>query len=536
MNHPGSYRRHYFISTAALILARSFVMLGGFGAVVLLAARFGATADVDAYFIARMIPVTLVSPLAISFNRAFVPVYMRTLTNLGRADAAHLASSFLNITLLASVMLTVIYTVFADAFIAMLAPGFPPGAHDSAVWMTRIMALAVVLTSLHAVLDSVLNAERRFVASALSSLAVPAGALFGVLVLADFWGITGVAFGVVLGFVLQGATLAPIIRQYFIGHRWSLGRDSSIVREAMKNLGLTVTVITAWQINTVVERMFASLLGEGTVSALSLGIVFIGLVPVLVAAPVYKVLYPELIRLVNEGRNSDLRRLFSENFVMVAFVTFPVAAALVTFSDLITELVFGYGQFSGAAVSQTAEVISYRALALPGGMANFLLIYYLLAARRTGLIVKMAVATVVANALVAWILMRLMGVGGIALAHSLITLVRTIMLAVIARRLLGGSISSNLALPLTKTAAAAAAATAAMYAVARLVPEANGSGTPIKLLVAAIAIAIIGAAVYLLGNLVLRNERLWLLLRMIRQPRPSPKESLSDAGGLDRHY
>jgi putative peptidoglycan lipid II flippase len=119
MNHPRSDRAHDIISTAALILARSFVIVGGFGTVVLLAVRFGATADADAYFIARMIPVTLVSPLGIAFNLAFVPVYIRTRTNQGKGDAARLASSFLNITLLASVMLTVIYTVFTDAFIAI---------------------------------------------------------------------------------------------------------------------------------------------------------------------------------------------------------------------------------------------------------------------------------------------------------------------------------------------------------------------------------------------------------------------------------
>jgi putative peptidoglycan lipid II flippase len=402
--------------------------------------------------------------------------------------------------------------------------------------MTRIMALAVVLTSLHAAFDSVLNAERRFVASALSSLAVPAGALFGVLVLADFWGITGLAVGVVLGFVIQGAILAPMMRQYFVGHRWSLGRDCPNVREAMKGLRLTILAILTSQINTAVGRMFASLLGEGAVSAMSLGVALIALVPGLVAVSVYKVLYPELVRLFNEGLYSGLRGLFSKNFVVVAFMTFPVTLALVIFSGPITELLFKYGRFSNTAVSQTAEVIAYLALALPGGMAGILLMYYLLVARRTGLVVKISVATIAANALLAWILLRLMGIGGIALAYSLVTLVRTIILAKITSRLLGGPIFSNLALTMTKLATAAAAATAAMYGVAQLFPEANGSGTPMKLLGAGAAIATAGAAVYLLGNFVLRNERLWLLLKTIWLPDPSPKVSLSDVGNLDRHF
>jgi hypothetical protein len=70
----------------------------------------------------------------------------------------------------------------------------------------------------------------------------------------------------------------------------------------------------------------------------------------------------------------------------------------------------------------------------------------------------------------------------VALAHSPVTLVRTIILARITSRLLGDPIFSNLALTMTNLATAAAAATVAMYVVAQLFPEANGNGTPMKLL------------------------------------------------------
>ena len=53
------------------------VSAGGFAVVVLLAAKFGASALSDAYFAARLIPITLVGPLSIAFNLAFVPEYIR---------------------------------------------------------------------------------------------------------------------------------------------------------------------------------------------------------------------------------------------------------------------------------------------------------------------------------------------------------------------------------------------------------------------------------------------------------------------------
>jgi putative peptidoglycan lipid II flippase len=516
MKHPKSNRTHYFISSAVLVLSRTLVTVGGFMVVMILAAKFGITALADAYFIARLVPITLLSSLGIAFNLAFVPVYMRTLTDTGADEATGLANSFLNGALIVSALLTILYAIFAGPIVSLMAPGFSPETHASAVWMTRIMAPAILLSSLHAVFDSVLNAQQRFITSALSSLFIPAGALLGVSLLADQWGITGLAAGAVAGFIAQAAVLAPIVRRYFTGHRWSLPRLTPATSRLARFLGLTIFVIAGWQIIIVIDRMFGSMLGEGAVTALSLGTAVIGLVPIIVAAPVYKVLYPGLVQHVQERRLSDIRKLLRDNFVVVTFITLPVMAILMMFAPLVTQLAFGYGHFDDTTV-RTSQVIFYGALGLPGSVSGILLFYYFLVTRNVGMIVTTFVASITANALLNWVLMNLMGIGGIALATTLMTLFRTGVMSLVASRSLGGSVTVGLMIPVLKSTGAMIVAAGAMHGLASVLSLSLQQGTHLALFSSGAVIAGAGLAVYLLTSLVLRNEALLWLQRTVRQ-------------------
>lgn len=528
MEHPESSRAHYLISSAALILSRTLVTVGGFAVVVILAAKFGVAAQADAYFTARLIPIMLLGSLGIAFNLAFIPVYMRTISNAGAGGAANLANNFLNGTLIASALLTVLYFLFAGPIITMIAPGFSPETHASTVWMTRIMAPAILFTSLHAVFDSVLNAQRRFLVSALSSLFIPAGALLGVTLLEDQWGMTGLAVGALAGFIGQAAVLIPMAHRYFSGYRCSLPRLTPETSQAIRFLGLSIFVIAGWQINTVIDRMFGSMLGEGSVSALSLGAAIIGLIPVIIAAPVYKVLYPELVQLVHEGRHSDIRKLLTDNFIVVSFITLPVVATLMMFAPLITQLAFGYGHFDDAS-AKTSQVIFYTALSLPASISGILLIYYFLVTRSVGMIISIFVVSISVNVALDWILMNLMGIGGIALASTLIALFRTGAMAFIAGRRLGGTVLSGLMAPFLKSSVATLAAVAVMYGLTAVFAPTMREGSMPILFVSTAGIISTGMLVYLLASLGIRNEALTWLLAVVRQRKQVDQDTVNGA-------
>ncbi len=518
MSIQGDHRFHYLVSAFVLVIARISLSIGGFVVVVILASKYGATTTTDAYFIARMVPVTLIHPLGMAFNLAFVPVYMSVKENGERNDQSALASSFLRLTFFCSLVLTLIYIIGADWIVLLLAPGFNEPAHESAVLMTRIMAPSIFLTTVHAVFDSVLNARRRFVFSALSTLWVPAGALVGVLIWSDWWGIAGLAWGVVAGIALQAIMLLPIIWKYFTINGWWFDFRDQSMKRVLSGLGLSLMVISIWQINTAVDRMIASLLGEGAVSALSLGIIFLGLVPLIVAFPIYKVMYPELVKLVRQQNSERLRTFFRGNFLIIAFLTIPVAIGLAVFADPFTNLMFHYGKFSAEAASQTTEVIIYLALGLPGSIGVILAVYYFLVTQRGKLLLAILLLTITANVILDLVLMWLLGLGGIALASTLISLIRTGILVLILEKILQGRILFRFGIPFFKILLASLVAGLVMYfsyhQLLQLMSDEKAFSQCIILLIAGCS----GIVVYLLANIVFRNTQIFDLLKHLKKP------------------
>ena len=518
-----SSRSHYAVSSLALILSRTLTAAGGFAVAVLLAAKYGASAVSDAYFAARLIPIILVSPVSIAFNLAFVPAYTRVLKEGSETEAAQLAGHFLSWTLLASGGLSFLYFAFAEQIVSAIAPGFSAQAHDWAVSMTRIMAPAIVLASAYASLDSVLNARRRYIASAFSALAVPAGALLGVLVLAERMGPDGLAIGAIAGFIVQAAVLFPLVRRYLARRRGVHRRTKPPEYQIAPYLGISILAITGWQINMLVDRMFGSLLVEGAVTALSLGTALIGLVPFLLAAPLYKVMYPELVERVQDRRDSSVRELLRLNVIVVVFATVPVTVTLMMFAPIITDLAFNRGQFDAAASAMTSEVIFYSAIGITPGISGLFFTYYFLASRQSRIIAGLFFATIVLNALLDWILMKLMGLGGIALATSLVTMLRTAVLIVIAGRILGGAVTEGTRGPTLKALLASTVA-AAVMAGGLWIFQSSLQGDAWTRFATAAAIVSAGAIVYVSVSLGVRHDALqWLrAMRTRRTPGSKP--------------
>jgi putative peptidoglycan lipid II flippase len=279
------------------------------------------------------------------------------------------------------------------------------------------------------VFDSILNAERRFIYSAISSLWVPATQIFGVLYLADICGITGIALAVLIGFLLQLVMVLPIMPRYFKGYSLLVDFSNPALWEAVKLLGFAVAIVIIGHISTAVDRLFGSLLGEGAVSSLSLGFVLIGIIPILVVFPIFKVLYPELTRFVQEKRRDCLNRLLSWNFLFIIFITLPITVGIYMFSLPITKIVFWGDRITDQDILNTAKVIEMFSLSLPTS-AMILPIFYFFALKRVKFLVNMLFLTILIHAALDYLLMSLIGLEGIALSSSLVAYMRLVILVV----------------------------------------------------------------------------------------------------------
>jgi len=512
---PG--RRQLLVSSGILIVSRCIVAAAGFVVVVFIAARFGAGVDTDAYFMARLIPVGIWIVLGYALNLSLIPTYMHTLAQDGKEAAAKLASDFLRLTLLVSLTLAVAYMLFADQIIKVVAPGFSSEAQVLTVTLTQIMAFAMVFLGLYGVIDSILNASHRYILSALGSLWRPIGAIAGVLVLANFWQMRGVAIGILMGTALQFATVVPGMRGKLVLKTISVDLRNPRLKETLKRLVLVLLVVGAGQINNIVDRVFASLAGKAAVSVFGFGQALIIVFPVLVAMPVYKVLYPEMLRLVATSDKEKLKQLFSWNIFLVAFITIPITASLICFSVPATELAFQHGRFSALAIEQTSDVIMYLSLTLCPTISCILATYYFLATSRTKMLLQLMGVSIALNAVMAYGLMCLMGVAGVALSNSLGAMVRLGIILVFLRKAIGGFGGVRLIRPLVKIGAATTLTVMVIYLGARWLATAVKLNGILDHIVAGTGFALAGLVIYVGLNGLFRNEQMLVLITTLKK-------------------
>lgn len=157
--------RHIKVSTAAGLLAGSYLLSGGLGLLRdrLLAARFGLGGVLDAYFAAFSIPDLIFFLLVTgALGVTFIPILSERIASNNRASAWELSSSVINFLAIITLIASILLFVLADPLMWLVAPKFDTARHDLAVNLTRILAINPFLFSVSSVFASMQQAFGRF--------------------------------------------------------------------------------------------------------------------------------------------------------------------------------------------------------------------------------------------------------------------------------------------------------------------------------------------------------------------------------------
>src|SRR5437016_10502391 len=91
---------------------------------IYLAFKFGALVEMDAYIAALALPTLVVTVLITSLSVVFIPIFVEYEDTRDVNQAWHIASSVLNLTLLALTLIVSIGGLFYRALMAWIVPGF----------------------------------------------------------------------------------------------------------------------------------------------------------------------------------------------------------------------------------------------------------------------------------------------------------------------------------------------------------------------------------------------------------------------------
>ena len=401
-------RRGSFLVAAGIFLSR----IAGLIREIVISGLLGVGTAADAFKAALRIPNLLQNLLGEGvLSASFIPVYAKLLDDEDEdhRESSHVAGAVAGLLCALTGVLVLLGMLLARPLTVVLTPGFGGERLELAVTLLRIMFPGIGFLVLSAWCLGILNSHRRFflsyVAPVLWNVAQIACAVGVAIAGASEEGIaTALAWGVVLGGLLQLAVQLPAVRSLVPDLRLSLDRTSRHVRSVIRRFGTVVVGRGAVQLITYVDIFLASLLAIGAVSALSYAQVLYLLPISLFGMAVAAAELPELARIGRSGPDAMRDRLE----VGLERITFYVALAVSLYifaGDVIIGALLERGEFDAADTRLVWYVLAAFSLGLLGTTRSRLLQNGLYALDRPQLVARIAVLRVALAGIVGALLM-----------------------------------------------------------------------------------------------------------------------------------
>ncbi len=510
--------------TASLILTIAALAsrLLGWVRLLVIGSEFGATSELDAYFAAFRIPDAIFQlVVAGALSAALIPVFQSYRARGQDDEAWQLASSIINLVLIALAGLSLVMAIFAPVLVPIIAPGFDAPTTELTVRMTQIMLLSPVLVGMGAVVSGILNSYQQFTVPAIAPLLYNLAIIGAAIFLAPIMGVEGLAVGVVLGSLAHLVVQLPSLMR--IGSRFELriGLDHPGVRRVAWLMGPRLLGLAAGQLNFLASTILASGLVAGSLTAYNYAFQLSQLPVGIIGVSVAVALFPTFSHDAALGNIGRIRTQVSGAVRVLVFIAALLTAMTIVLRDPVTAVFYEYGAFTDEATAMTANALAFFAIGLAGHIVVHVLTRAFYAMQDTRTPVGWAVVAVAINVPLMVLLVDPMGIDGLALALSISAVLEVIGLLWSLHRRIESIESAAIIAAMGRAVAGAIVAGIVMLGGLRAVEIVAPAvlDDPVARLVVLLVLVAAGGGAYLLVALATRSPELGELRRALRRVR-----------------
>ena len=293
---------------------------------------------------------------------ALIPVMSSFLSKGKEEDAWKALSTFLNVSMIAMMVLEVVFLIWTDGILALVAAGYSgkgTGDRQMLVTLTRILLLNVPFMMLAGQCNGILNSYRKFAAAAFGPVIynictiIGIGLFGGSNVYLVAWAI--VASAAVFLLVQLAATW-----RHFKRYRLSLEWRHPAFRKMMKLAVPSLMSSSIVEFNNVVARGFATFLPEGMLTLLYSANRTWQLPMGIFAQSIGIAMLPTLSAHHAANETEAFRRLFNRGVRAVFLISLPISVIMMVQNQQVMRVLFKWG----GSVPETD--VYYSGLALLG--------------------------------------------------------------------------------------------------------------------------------------------------------------------------
>ncbi|MBI4981951.1 MAG: murein biosynthesis integral membrane protein MurJ [Candidatus Omnitrophica bacterium] len=419
-----SDKRILVFSTVIVFIFRIFSFLLGYFRDVLVTRNFGASHLTDAWYIASNVPEFLFKFLMFgAFGASFFPVFIDLISQKKEEEGWRIASSVINFFGLVLAGASIIGIIFSNQLVYVFAPGFNANTHHLAVGLTRLLLSVLAFMGINGLLIGIYRSYFNFVVPGACSLLVPLSIIVSIVLFSKTFGVYALAWGTIAGFLLSFFVLVVFLGNKINFYKFIIDfRNPQVRRIYLLMLPLIGAEIIGKGIS-VVDQMFASTLPTGSVTSLFLANRIVGVPVEFFSMTFATVIFPFLSYNTALKNKEEFKSNLLLTIKLSLLMLIPSLVGIVIFGQKLIRIIFEHGKFTAYDARVTYVALFYLSLGLIVYGLKPILTRCFYAMQKNWIIFKFEIIGFSLNIVLDYILMKYMGLGGIALATSIVTLI-----------------------------------------------------------------------------------------------------------------
>lgn len=427
-----------FIKTTSIFMI--VTLIGKFLALLkdsMVARGFGTTYVTDAYLISMTIPTILYDIIGIAITTTFIPILSERYENEGKEEMIKLANNIMNIFIVVAIILFIISELFVNKIVGVIVPNFSKEAYELTVSLTKISLINILFMSQINGLLAILQVFGEFRSSAIISVITNVALIVYIIVFSSNLKIEGLLYATIISYILQLILQVVWLRKYGYNFTRYLNiKDKSIKKILIMILPVIVGTGVS-ELNILVDKVLASSLVEGSITAYSYGTKVANLLHSVFGYSIVVITYPVIASLINKKDKNQLSQYIQDKINFIFVTILPLTLLVIIFSEEIIEILFKSNSFDSNSVRMTSNILVIMSIGLLFMSIRDICnrVYYSLDNTKTP--TRNSIIGMLINMILGVILIGKYNINGLAVASSISIIISCVLMLIDVNKWLG---------------------------------------------------------------------------------------------------
>lgn len=398
------------------------------------AGMFGANATTDAYNIATQLNSMIGDVFAEAITACFIPVLGKL---YGKDNQSKNNLKYIN--RLSSMMILLVASVSFGVFliaeigranvVKILAPGFEEERFIYSVNFVKITLIVVLVIPLICIFNGILSLNEQFVNTSIASLILNLPPVVYLIFRKDIYGFI---YCFVAGYIIQALYLWLCVMKTGFRFEFYFNINDANFRKFLTLLGPVLLSFGITEVNTLIDRMMASTLDSGQLSLYSYALKLENMIHVILSTCFITVLFSVIARL--DPESNQFRDTISETTTNMLYVLAPIMIIAICLSEHIISFVFERNSFTVYDRSVSSGIFMILGVGITMFPFRDLLNRICYATNDTKTPIKCSFISVLVNVVGNIVLVKVLGVYGLAVATVMASIISVALLVYYLRR------------------------------------------------------------------------------------------------------